>query len=461
VRADPDAFDLVITRAQLVLPSGVTSATLAVTDGRIAELLAPETEVRAHRVVDATGLVALPGLFDMHVHFREPGQTHKETFETGSSAAAVGGFTAIADMPNTVPPTTTLEPFLAKKDLAARASYVDFALWGGAGTGGHIGELVEAGAAGIKVYLGLETAAGSHTDAPNELVVRDDAALYDILIEAADVRTVVAVHCGNEALRSRVRNHWRGKGFTELRHAVAREPQLHKVEAVSRTLLLAEVAGARVHIVHVPAPALPHIRRAKERGLPVTAEAALPFATLDRIEETRELGFDRYRSVEDAKRLWAAVADGTIDVLATDHAPHTLAEKQAGQHDLLAAPSGYPELDTALPMLLDAVNSGLLRIERLAEAMSRAPARMLGFANKGALEPGYDADIVLVDMARQGEIGRQQFFSKAGWTPFAGRRVIGWPVRTFLRGEEVARDGRLSAERPLGRFLAGGGTSLS
>jgi dihydroorotase len=455
VSAEPERFDLLIRGAQLVLPDGIKAGAVAVSDGRIAALLEPGTPAAAERVVEADGLAALPGMFDMHVHFREPGQTHKETFETGTAAAAVGGFTGVAEMPNTVPPTTSAHRLLDKKALAAGRSHVDFALWGGAGSAQRVGELARAGAAGVKVYLGLETARDAHSDAPAELVVGDDAAFCDILEAAAEASVVVAVHCGNQALRSRSRQPWRGKGFAELKAEIASEPQLHKVEAVSRTLLLAEESGARVHIVHVPARALPHVRRAKERGVAVTAEAALPFVTHDLLDEIGELGFDRYHSVEDARQIWAAVRDGTVDVLATDHAPHTLREKRAGRVDLLASPSGYPELDTAVPMLLDAVNRGLLTLERLVAVMSFEPARILGLSQKGALRVGGDADLVIVDMKREAVIERSRLRSKAGWSPFEGRRLIGWPVRTFLRGQEIAAEGRLTDSHPNGLFLPG------
>ena len=448
-------FDLLISGGQLVLPDGTQPGSVGVRDGLIAALLPVDVTADRQQVVDASGLTILPGLFDMHVHFREPGNTHKETFETGTAAAAVGGFTSVADMPNTVPPTTTAERLIAKRDLAGAAAHVDFALWGGAGSLQRVEELVKAGCCGIKVYLGLETAAGAHSDAPGELVVNDDAQLVEILEAAARADIVVAVHCGNEALRAQTRNRWRGKGFAELRSEVANEPQAHKVETVSLVLLLAGATGARVHIAHVPAPALPLIRAAKERGLPVTAEAALPFVTLDLIDHFAELGFDRYRSVEDAEALWAAARDGTVDVLATDHAPHTFEEKRAGRDDLLAAPSGYPELDTALPMLLDAVHRGILTLERLAALMGSEPARVLGMSQKGSLRVGADADMVLVDLTREGVVERDRLQTKAGWSPFEGRRVVGWPVRTYLRGQEIATDGRLVG-MPGGKFLSGG-----
>jgi dihydroorotase len=455
VSTEREPFDLLVTGAQLALPGGIRAGAVGINAGRIAALLEPTAAAEAKRVVEADGLTALPGLFDMHVHFRDPGYTHKETFETGSAAAAAGGFTGIADMPNTDPPTTTAERLLDKEALASGSSHVDFALWGGAGSAEHVAELADAGAVGVKVYLGLEAAADAHSDAPPELVVADDAAFYEILEAAAKVNVLVAVHCANQALRSRSRRSWRGKGFAQLKSEIVAEPQLHKVEAVCRTLLLAEESGARVHIVHVPAPALPHVALAKERGVAVTAEAALPFVTHDVIEEIGELGFDRYRSVEDARQIWTAVRDGTVDVLATDHAPHTLKEKRAGQVNLLASPSGYPELDTALPMLLDAVNRGLLMLQRLVEVMSFAPARILRLSQKGALRVGADADLVLVDLKREAVIERSRLRSKAGWSPFEGRRLTGWPVRTFLRGREIAREGQLSAGPPGGRFLPG------
>jgi dihydroorotase len=458
VRSDPGvAYDTLIAGGDVVLPSGIRRQTIAIAGGRISALLDPDEPASAEGTIDAGGLTVLPGLIDMHVHLREPGQTHKEDFGSGSSAAAAGGFTAIGDMPNTIPPTTTAERLDAKRRLAVGASRVDFAIWGGAGTGERIAELSRAGAAGIKVYMGLETAPGQHSDAPDELVVRDDAALYGILEAAAHAGLLVSAHCGNAVLRSRWRDSWRGKGFPDVAQWLVDEPQVHKVEAVARVLVLAAHVGARVHIAHVPAPALPLVRWAKEQGQQVTAEAALPFATTDRLADLGELGFDRYRSPEDAERLWAAARDGTIDVLATDHAPHTLEEKRLGRGDLLASPSGYPELDTAVPMLLDAVNRGRLTLERLGELMSAAPARLLGLERKGGISVGGDADLVLVDLHRTATIDRRRLLTKAGWSPFEGWRMTGWPVLTMLRGSIIAREGALTPEPASGCFLPGPG----
>lgn len=451
--AEPETFDLLITNGRLVLPDGIRDGSIGVSGGLIAAVLPAHTPAAGERVVDASRLHVLPGLFDMHVHFREPGQTHKETFETGTAAAAVGGFTGVAEMPNTLPPTTTAERLRDKRALADRRAHVDFALWGGAGSADRVAELAAAGAAGIKVYLGLETAADAHADAPSELVVADDGQLFDILEAAATVDTLVAVHCGNRPLRERSRRAWRGRGFDALKAEITTEPQLHKVEAVSRTLMLAKEIGVRVHIVHVPAPALTQIREAKDRGVRVTAEAALPFVTHDKLDVIGELGFDRYRSVDDAMALWAAARDGTIDILATDHAPHTLDEKRTGRVDLLASPSGYPELDTALPMLLDAVNRGLLDLPRLVQLMASEPRRILRLDAGGTLEVGAEANIVLVDLRRTEFIERARLQSKARWSPFEGWSVTGWPVLTFLRGTEIAADGRLSGALYGGRFM--------
>jgi dihydroorotase (multifunctional complex type) len=455
-RTETPPFDLVVGGGQLILPSGAAAGSIAVRDGRVAAILPPGLMPEARKVVDARGLAVLPGLVDMHVHFREPGHLDKETFETGTAAAAAGGFTVVADMPNTVPPTTTAERFREKRDLLRGRVWVDVALWGGAGSGERVADLVDAGAVGIKVYMGLEEVGSRHADANAELIVGDDGALLDILEAATASDAVVAVHCGNRSLRERERVGWDGRGFGELRDAIAGESQLHKVEAVARVLLLAHHVRATIHIVHVPAPALGEIRRAKDRGQAVTAEAALPFVTNDQMDRFGELGFDRYRSGEDADLLWAAARDGTVDVLATDHAPHQLDEKRRAQTDLLAAPSGYPELDTALAMLLDAVARGILSLERLVELMGRAPAQILGLAGKGELAVGNDADMVLVDLGRVATVDGSRLLSKARWSPFEGRELTGWPVATLIRGVQVAAEGRVQGD-PAGRFLPGRG----
>jgi dihydroorotase len=434
-----------IVGGELVLPGGIRPGSLAVRDGKIAAILRTGSRAVAEQTVDAGGLTVLPGLVDMHVHFREPGQTHKSDFGSGTAAAAVGGFTTVADMPNTVPPTTTARRLRDKARLAQPKANVDFALWGGAGEPDRIDELVEAGAIGIKVYLGLETRRGSHSDAPDELAVRDDGALYQILRAAARKRVPVAVHCGNAALRRLTRDRWIGRSFNQVADEVASEPQFHKVEAVSRAIILATEAAAHLHVVHVAAAALPHVRAARAAGARLSVEASLPFMTTDQVRRHGVLGFDRYRTPADAEALWSAARDGDVDVFATDHAPHTLEEKLSAVGDVLSVPSGYPELDTALPMLLDAVNAGMLSLPRLAELMSRAPAGILGLPGKGAIEVGKDADVVLVDMKRVETLG-QHVVSGSAWSPFDGQRVRGWLVATYLRGVQVASEGRLTTE---------------
>jgi dihydroorotase len=457
----PEApFDLLVHGGQLVLPSGIREGSIGVRGGRIAAILPPDAPAdvrsRARAVVDARGRSVLPGLIDPHVHFREPGGTHKETFETGTAAAAAGGYTLVADMPNTVPPTTTGERLTDKRRLLHDRAWVDVGLWGGAGSGRHVAGLVRAGAIGIKVYLGLEESATRHADAPSELIVRDDVALVEILRASVEGGSVVAVHCGNRVLRDLGRSGWMGQGFARLRDAIATESQRHKVETVARVLELAHDIGATVHIVHVPAPALPEIRRARDRGQRVTAESALPFMTHGELDAAAELGFDRYRSEADAELLFEAARDGTIDAFATDHAPHTLEEKRVGRTDLLAMPSGYPELETALPMLLDAVHNGRLTLPRLAALLGSGPARILKVAHKGELVAGNDADFVLVDMARESAVEASRFQTKARWSPFEGKRLVGWPVATFLRGEPVALESRLQGQ-PRGTFIPGPG----
>ena len=451
---DGSGYDLLIAGGAILTPAGLRNANLAVAGGVISAVMPAGARPAAREVVEAGGLHVLPALFDMHVHFREPGGTHKEDFATGTAAAAVGGYSGVAEMPNTVPPTTTAARLEEKRRRAEGRAHVDFALWGGAGRPDDVAELARASAVGIKVYLGLDSGGETHADAPDELVVPDDAALAGIFEAAAEAGLVVAVHCGDRALRNQVRDRWRGRGIDDLREEIAREPQLHKVQAVGRALALAADVGARVHIVHVPAPALPLVRLAKDAGAKVTVESALPFMTHDLLDTAAELGFDRYRSVADADALWAAARDGTVDVLATDHAPHTIEEKRGGRRDLLAMPSGYPELDTALPMLLDAVNRDLLTLARLVELTGSGPRRILGVGGRGTIEAGEEANLVLVDLARRATIDATRFQTRSRWSPYEGREVTGWPVATYMRGVPIAREGTPTGTSARGRFLA-------
>lgn len=435
--------DLVVTSGELMVDGCLRRADLEVTDGRITRIAESGTG-RGEVVVDASDRWVLPGMVDIHVHLRDPGAPHKETFATGTAAAAHGGVTTISDMPNTQPPLLRLADLDAKIEAAGRVAHVDHSFWCGATHPEEFAAFARRGAVGVKVFLAGREQGHQYN---SELSITDDGHLLDILAEAERQGLPVAVHLANPEIEQLWRRNWVGRGIAEVKQEIIEESRLDKVESASRVLLLAEHTGAHVHLVHVSAAVLPLVEQARARGVRVTAESFAPFTSTDDFDRYGVMVYDRYRRPAEVSALWRAMENGTVDNIASDHAPHTWEEKVVGERDVLAGTSGYPELDTIYPMLVDRVLGGSLALGRMVHLAAEAPARIAGIEDsKGSLTVGRDADIVLVDPAGTWTVNAEECASRAGWTPFEGRELRGRIERVLLRGS-TPEEGR-------GRFIA-------
>jgi dihydroorotase len=424
-----ETFDLVFRNATVVNQDGVGPRDIGVTGGRIAAIGALSAAT-AGEVVDCTGLTILPGVIDTQVHFREPGAEHKEDLETGSRAAVMGGVTAVFEMPNTNPLTTSAETLADKVRRASNRMHCDFAFFVGA-THGNAGDVADLerlpGAAGIKVFMGSST---------GDLLVADDDGLRAVL---GRTRRRVSVHSEDEPrLTSRLAERLAGDPAS---HPVWRDVEA-ALKATQRLTRIAEEEGARVHLLHVStAEEMDFIRDHKDY---VSVEVTPQHLTLDagsygrlgtRLQMNPPIREARHRA-----RLWQAVADGTADVLGSDHAPHTLAEKAKAYPQ---SPSGMPGVQTLVPVMLDHVAAGRLSLERFVDLTSAGPARLFQIAGKGRIAVGYDADLTVVDLKRRITIRDDMMASRAGWTPYDGHTVAGWPVGTVVRGNRVMWEGEL------------------
>jgi dihydroorotase len=429
-------FDLVFKGGTVVNQAGEGLADIGVKDGRIAEIGAI-AEGMAGETIDARGLHILPGVIDTQVHFREPGLEHKEDLETGSRSAVLGGVTAVFEMPNTRPPTTSADALAAKVAAATGRMYCDFAFFVGA-TSGNLDQLAELelrpGAAGVKVFMGSST---------GDLLVDDEESLARLL---ATIRRRASFHSESETrLRERVKLQREGDPSSHSEWRAA-EAALASTELLLR---LAREAGKRVHVLHIStgeemALLALHKDIASVEVTPQHLTLATPDAydVLGTKAQMNPPLRDRYHR----ELLWWGVTQGVVDVLGSDHAPHTLEEKAKGYP---ATPSGMPGVQTLVPIMLDHVNAGRLSLVRFVDLTSAGPQRLFGIAGKGRIALGYDADLTIVDLKAERVIEDQWIGSKCGWTPFAGRRVQGWPIGTLVRGRLAMWQGELG--RPGGQ----------
>ncbi|GAB4573015.1 MAG: dihydroorotase [Rhodothalassiaceae bacterium] len=425
-----ESYDLIIAGATIVSHAGEGSADIGVREGKTAAIGDLGLAAAAERI-DARGLHLLPGVIDSQVHFREPGLEHKEDLASGSEAAVLGGVTAVFEMPNTSPPTATRA---ALEDKIARATdrmRCDFAFYVGA-TGENSGELARLeilpGCAGVKVFMGAST---------GSLLVSDDDALREVLLHG---RRRVAIHAEDEP-RMIARKGLRRAGDPQS-HAEWRDVESALI-ATRRIVALARETGRRIHVLHVTtAEEMAFLAGHKDIA---SVEATPQHLTLAAPDCYERLGTfaqmnPPIREARHRDALWRAVAEGVVDVIGSDHAPHTREEKARPYPD---SPSGMPGVQTLLPLLLDHVAAGRLSLARLVDLTSHGVARLFGLSTKGRLAVGYDADYTLVDLKSRWRIEEDWLASRCGWSPFAGMELTGRPVMTVLRGRTVMREGTL------------------
>jgi dihydroorotase len=438
------SYDLLLHGGTVVNHDGRSERDIGVRGGRIAAL-GDLSGVTAFETIDAKGLHILPGVIDSQVHFREPGLEHKEDLETGSRAAAMGGVTAVFEMPNTKPLTTSAETLADKVARARHRMFCDFAFYVG-GTRENIGDIPALerleGSAGIKVFMGSST---------GDLLVDDEPSLDRIL---AQISRRAAFHAEDEA-RLKERAGLRRPG-DPASHPVWRDERAALI-ATQRLVRLAETHGKRVHVLHVStAEEMSFLAEHKDWA---SVEVTPHHLTLAAPECYERLGTYAQMNppVRDARHrdaLWAALRAGVVDVLGSDHAPHTRAEKDHAYPD---SHSGMTGVQTLVPIMLDHVNAGRLTLERFVDLTSHGPQRLFGIRGKGRIAVGYDADLTVVDLKRRETITNRCIASRCAWTPYDGVSVQGWPVGTFVRGRRVMWEGEIlgpAAGEPV-RFFEG------
>jgi dihydroorotase len=425
-------YDVILKGGTVVNHDGEGLRDIGIRDGRFAAL-GDLSRASAGEVIDCHGLHVLPGVMDTHVHFREPGLTHKEDLESGSCGAVLGGVTLVFDMPNTDPTTTNAEAIADKVKRAHHRMQCDFAFYVGA-TRENTRDLAELeqlpGVAAVKVFMGSST---------GSLLIEDDESVRAVL---KAIRRRAAFHSEDE-YRLRERMDLRVEGDPRS-HPVWRDATA-ALMCTERLIRLAHETGKRVHVLHVTTKE-EAIFLANHKDV-ATAEATPAHLTLAAPDCYERLGTLAQLNppVRDAAHrdgLWQGVAQGVIDSIGSDHSPHTREEKA---HAYPKTHSGMTGVQTLVPIMLDHVNAGRLSLARFVDLTSAGPARVFGIACKGRIAAGYDADLTVVDLKRRQTITDDWIASRVGWTPYNSMSVTGWPVGTIVRGHKVMWEGSLTA----------------
>lgn len=409
-----------ISGATVVCPNETRKSDVLMEGSTIVEI-APQI-ARADIVVDATGMHLIPGVVDDQVHFREPGLTHKEDLEHATKACAAGGVTSFLEMPNTIPNTITLQALEDKLEMASTRCYVNYGFYIGA-TPHNIDELKSATRTpGIKIFIGSST---------GNLLVDEQSALEQIF---AETTLPICAHCEDEAtVRANAAKYANQSDVSY--HSKVRDHEAALI-ATKRAIDLALRHEHHFHVLHVSTAQ--EIELIRDAGELVTAEIC-PHHLFFNVDDYPRLGSlvkmnPSIKTAADNEALWKALLDGSIEVVATDHAPHTLEEKR---QPYPKCPSGLPAVENSLALMLNQVNLGLCRIEDVVSWMCEAPARIWKLKNKGRIAVGYDADLVLVDLDLKRVIDNERQHTKCGWSPWHGEELKGWPVQTWVMGHQV------------------------
>jgi len=434
--------DLVIANGTVVSPDAAITASLAIKDGTVLAIGGTEAMPDAIETLDASGLYVLPGAIDDHVHFRDPGYPHKEDFSTGTAGAAFGGVTTVFDMPNTVPPTGTAKVLAEKHAMAARAAHVDFGLYGllGEDTIAHVPDLVAGGVIGFKLYMG-----NTFGNIPSP----STGAMLEGFEVVAPTGKRISLHAETASVMARREARLAAAGRRDPLAHLASRPAVVAVEAVSRAAILAEWTGARIHILHISSrDELRPLAEAKARGVDITGETCPHYLLLSADDYARCAGIIRVnppvREAAHQAALWRALCDGTIDVIATDHAPHAPEEKT--RNDIWSVDCGFPGVETQMPLMLTEAARERFSICDYVRWSAANPAKIWGlYPRKGVIAPGADADIAIVDPGRSWTIDDARIQSRAKISPWHGRAVTGLPLHTLVRGRFVMRDRTLVA----------------
>ena len=452
-------FDIIIQNGEVWTPGGLIHSDIAVSGEKIAALGNPAAFPQGAKMIDAKGKVVIPGLIDTHTHHRDPGFTHKEDLTTATQAAAAGGVTLSIGMPNVNPPTTNVERFRNVIELGTKKAVVDFNHNPSGTDPDEIPKLAREGCLAFKIFMVKDTG----RDYPHMpgIGLHNHGQLFRCFEAVGKTGLPLMVHPHDQDLMDVIEQRYWERGD--------RSPQAYAKAyrdfdgiiwdtAIATLMRFQKATGTKLHVLHMSTPGgLELMRRAKEEGRAVSCEVnpwALFLATWANVEKLGPYCLGFWVPDEHAAALWAGIEDGTVDVVGTDHAPHTKEEKDIGWQDMWKSPGGEPQIQDYLRLFLTEVNRGRLSLDRLVRITSYNPARLFGvYPRKGVIQVGSDADLVIVDLGKEETIENKTTYTKVGWTPYDGRRVKGVPVMTLVRGKVVMENGVVIGKPGEGKFI--------
>ena len=441
--------DLIIKHGKVFTNGHLTKGAIAIKDGVIVAIGEENHLPEAERVIDARGHLILPGGIDPHVHFRDPGRPDRETFKTGTMAAAAGGVTTVLEHPISSPPQYSPEILANRVRVAEPQAVVDFAFFGAAGAEfpEEIAKIAKEGIVAYKTFL-HEAPEGREAEFVG-LTMADDGEMLDGFRAVAATGLICATHAENNAIISRKINELKAQGRTDfIAHAESRPP-ISEIETVGKLLHFVRETGVKIDFCHISTPeAMELVKQAKYEGYEVYLETCPHYLFLDE-EKIRELGpFAKcnppLRSKESSDKLWSYINDGSVDFIGSDHGPFLLSEKEKGLENIFAAPAGFPGIDLRLPLMYNAVTEGKLTLKRMVELISENPAKVFGlYPKKGVLNVGSDADLVIIDPNKTFVVSKDKNYSKSKDIAmvYEGMELKGRPLFTLVRGRVVMADG--------------------
>ncbi len=442
--------DSVLTNAKAYLNGQIVECSIAIEEGKI-QKIGKETQMpNADQKTNLHGLLTLPGLIDEHVHLRDEGKSYKEDFTSGTAAAAAGGFTTVLDMPNNEPVTMSKQTLSNRMFVAQRKALVNVGLYSEFPSNQtEIKGIVEEGAVGFKLFMGVRIGG---------LNIDNDQAIRDAFKEVAPLKVPVAIHAEDKTLLNTNEHKLKQAKQTATGDYLRAHTEAVEAKAVQRLLQLGENTDLKLHFCHISSQdGLEAIAQAKKAGRTVTCEVTPNHLSLtsDDLKRYGQMVImaPPLRSKTTVEALWQAVAEGTIDTVGSDHAPHAPSEKEADS--IWDVKVGVPGLETTLPLMLSFVHNGKLSLQQLVKLLAEKPAEIYGLKDRGRLEAGKNADLTIIDYNNTYRIDASKFKSKAKYSPYNGWEVTGKPVKTIVNGQVVFEEGEIVAKLGSGMVLRG------